>query len=298
VQKGLSLLCGLFGNGRQAYYQYKRHSAIRRIHEHTLLTSVNEIRSEAPRIGGLKLYIILCQIYGRSRMMGRDSFLNLLRRYHLMLMPRKSRSTTDSNHRFHKYKNLIKGLSVNGINQLWVSDITYIELQDSVCYLHIVTDAYSHKIVGWELAPGLHSAYTIQALKMAISDSGKEDLSGLIHHSDRGVQYCCDAYVKCLNDHHITISMTEDYKPTDNGIAERVNGIIKDEWLRNMNKFTDIEEARSEMERIITFYNDRRPHMSNDMLTPNEAHAGDGELKKRWKKKNYKRKEEVLPINT
>jgi transposase InsO family protein len=92
--------------------------------------------------------------------------------------------------------------------------------------------------------------------------------------------------------------MTEDYKPTDNGIAERVNGIIKDEWLRNMNKFTDIEEARSEMERIITFYNDRRPHMSNDMLTPNEAHAGDGELKKRWKKKNYKRKEEVLPINT
>jgi len=187
---------------------------------------------------------------------------------------------------------------VNGINQLWVSDITYIELQDSVCYLHIVTDAYSHKIVGWELAPGLHSAYTIQALKMAISDSGKEDLSGLIHHSDRGVQYCCDAYVKCLNDHHITISMTEDYKPTDNGIAERVNGIIKDEWLRNMNKFTDIEEARSEMERIITFYNDRRPHMSNDMLTPNEAHAGYGELKKRWKKKNYKRKEEVLPINT
>lgn len=230
--------------------------------------------------------------------MGRDSFLNLLRRYHLMLMPRKSRSTTDSNHRFHKYKNLIKGLPVNGINQLWVSDITYIELQDSVCYLHIVTDAYSHKIVGWELAPGLHSAYTIQALKMAISDSGKEDLSGLIHHSDRGIQYCCDAYVKCLNDHHITISMTEDYKPTDNGIAERVNGIIKDEWLRNMNKFTDIEEARSEMERIITFYNDRRPHMSNDMLTPNEAHAGDGELKKRWKKKNYKRKEEVLPINT
>lgn len=230
-------------------------------------------------------------------MIGRDSFFNLLRRYHLMLKPLQSHSTTNSNHRFHKYKNLVKELVVNAVNQLWVSDITYISLREGVCYLHLVTDAYSHKIIGWILAPGLHSTYTIQALKMAIAGSGKDDLTGLIHHSDRGIQYCCDAYVECLKEHHISISMTEDSRPTDNAVAERVNGIIKNEWLYHMDKFTCIEEAREDIGRIIRFYNERRPHMSNNMLTPSEAHDMSGELKRRWKEKIYKRKEELLPIN-
>lgn len=230
-------------------------------------------------------------------MTGRDSFFTLLRRHGLMLKPLKSHSTTNSNHRFHKYKNLIKGLCVTSPDQLWVSDITYIGLEDGVCYLHLVTDAYSRKIIGWTLAPGLHSVYTLQALEMAIAGTGRQYLDGLVHHSDRGIQYCCDAYVKCLNDHHILISMTEDYKPTDNAIAERVNGILKSEWLDRMKKFSDIEEAQKEMERIITFYNERRPHMSIDMLTPSKAYETGGELKKRWKKKVYGKKADSLEIN-
>jgi putative transposase len=287
----------MFGNGRQAYYQYKLHSLRRRIREQVLVSSVNEIRIEAPRIGALKLYTMLCQVYGRETMLGRDSFFALLRRHCLMLKPLKSHSTTNSNHRFHKYSNLIKDLSVTSPNRLWVSDITYIDIKESVCYLHLVTDAYSHKIIGWKLAPGLHSAYTIQALEMAIAGSGKEDLSGLIHHSDRGIQYCCDAYVKCLKEHHIAISMTQDHNPTDNAIAERVNGILKTEWLNRREKFANIEEAEEEIGRMIEFYNERRPHMSNGMLTPSQAYETDGELKRKWKKKVYVQKEESFPIN-
>lgn len=248
-------------------------------------------------MGAFKLYCMLCVIYGREMMPGRDSFFSLLRRYSLMLGPLKSHSTTNSNHRFHKYRNLIKGLSVTSPNRLWVSDITYIDLKDGVCYLHLVTDAYSRKIVGWVLAPGLHSVYTLQALEMAVAGTGRRCLDGLIHHSDRGIQYCCDAYVKCLNEHRIAISMTEDYKPTDNAVAERVNGIIKTEWLRGREKFADIGEAREELGRIITFYNERRPHMSDGMLTPSQAYETEGKLKMRWKQKVYGQKEETLKIN-
>ena len=255
-----------------------------------LIASVNELREEAPRIGAYKLYLMLCNLYGREKMMGRDSFFNLLRRYRLMLSPLKSRSTTNSNHRFHKYKNLVKGVVVTGPNQIWVADITYIELEDGVCYLHLITDAYSHKIIGWILAPGLHAVYTLHALEMAIAGAGKTDLSGLIHHSDRGVQYCCDSYVKCLSLHHINISMTQDYKPTDNAIAERVNGILKTEWIYRHKKPLNIEEAKAETDRIITFYNQKRPHMSNNMLTPEEAYRTSGELKKCWKPKVYGQK--------
>ena len=270
----------------------------RKILEQTLVPSVREIRVEAPRIGGFKLYLMLCQIYGREMMPGRDSFFALLRRYCLMLKPMKSHSTTNSNHRFHKYANLAKGLAVTSPNKLWVSDITYIDMKDNACYLHLVTDAYSHKIIGWRLAPSLHSIYTVQALEMAIAGTGKDDLKGLVHHSDRGIQYCCDAYVKCLESHHIAISMTQDYKPTDNAVAERVNGILKGEWLDRMEKFTDMKEAEEELGRIISFYNEKRPHMSDDMLTPSQAYETDGVLKKRWKKKIYRQKEESLPANS
>ena len=126
------------------------------MHEQVLLSSAKEIRNEAPRIGALKLYGMLCGIFGHEKMLGRDSFFNLLRRYGLMLKPLKSHCTTNSNHRFHKYKNLIKGLSITSPNQVWVSDITYIDLEEGLCYLHLVTDAYSHKIIGCVLAPGLH----------------------------------------------------------------------------------------------------------------------------------------------
>ena len=118
-----------------------------------------------------------------------------------------------------------------GYYKLWLSDITYIDLVDGCCYLHLVTDAYSHKIVGWCLSETLEAQYTLEALKMAVSQATADELQRLIHHSDRGVQYCCNAYTDELKKYGIRISMTEDYKPTDNAIAERVNGILKTEVI-------------------------------------------------------------------
>ncbi len=240
-------------------------------------------------------------------MMGRDSFLELLRRNHLMLPPRKTRCTTNSNHRYHKWKNLIKDFVPNAANQLWVSDITYIPLADgSVCYLHLVTDAYSHKIVGWVLSDSLCAASSIEALRQAIAQAvamkGSVDLSGLIHHSDRGVQYCCDLYVQTLQQYNISISMTEDYKPTDNAIAERANGIIKVECVYR-NSFNDIEHARRVIGGFVHFYNYRRPHMSLSYKIPAVVHLEQGEQKKAWKKKKYssnkdEQKENHIPLQS
>lgn len=260
-----------------------------------LLSDIQEIRREDPGIGGYKLWLMLVGIFGRGFMPGRDSFYRFLRRHGLMLPPPKSRHTTDSNHRYHKWRNLAEGFVPTSANQLWVSDITYVALEGGdVCYLHLVTDAYSHKIVGWVLSDTLRAAITTQALQQAIdqavSMTGSENLSGLIHHSDRGVQYCCDAYVEMLRAHGIGISMTEDYKPTDNAVAERVNGIIKVESLYRQRRFNGIEHARRVIERYIHFYNYHRPHMSIGYKVPALAHMEQGMQKRMWKKKIYPKK--------
>ena len=235
---------------------------------------------------------MLTELYGRELIPGRDSFFTLLRRHQLMLPPRKARHTTNSNHRYHKWKNLVKDIVLTSANQLWVSDITYIQLANGdVAYLHLVTDAYSRKIVGWVLADTLRAALSIQALQMAIDQAiemnGGESLKGLVHHSDRGVQYCCDAYVQKLQEYDICISMTEDYKPTDNAIAERVNGIIKMEKVYRMHVFKDTECARDTIGRYIQFYNNRRPHMSIGYKTPAKVHREQGIQQKMWKKRIY-----------
>ena len=148
--------------------------------------------------------------------------------------------------------------------------------------------------MGWELADTLRVSASINALdkaiQQAVSMTGCEDLSGLIHHSDRGVQYCCDKYVNALNNNKIAISMTEDYNPTDNAIAERINGIIKTELVYQLRLMEDITQARECIGRYIDFYNDRRPHMSIDYKTPAAAHLQTGELNKKWKKKKYPNK--------
>ena len=252
---------------------------------------VEAIRSEDPRIGAYKLWLMLCAVYGRENLLGRDRFFELLRRHKLMLPPPKTRHTTNSNHRFHKWKNLVRGFVPLEANKLWVSDITYISLEGgNVCYLHLITDGYSHKIVGWILADTLRAAISIQALQMAIAQTGGVPLDGLIHHSDRGVQYCCDDYVAVLQEHHIRISMTEDYKPTDNAVAERVNGIIKTEKVYPGKTFRNIEHARNVIGRFIHFYNYRRPHMSLGYKIPAVVHLEKGPQKKMWKKKIYTKK--------
>jgi len=242
---------------------------------------------------------MLCVMFNTGWMPGRDKFMNLLRQHGLMQKPRKSHSTTNSNHRYHKWKNLIKGFVPTRANQLWVSDITYVELDGGCCYLHLVTDAYSKKIVGWCLAESLAAVFTLRALRMAIEQAGGGDLSGLVHHSDRGVQYCCDLYVEELQKHNILISMTEDYKPTDNGIAERINETIKYESIyRQERRFDTYEEALEHIKRFIDFYNCRRPHYSIGLQTPNAVHEQIGEQKKMWKTKFYGSSEHTMRINT
>ena len=252
--------------------------------EERLTEAVNEIREIDPGIGGLKLWLMMKDMFDDEWVPGRDSFYRFLDRSGLVLPRPKPRHTTNSNHRYHKWKNLIVGFTPMCPNQLWVSDITYVDLDEGCCYLHLVTDAYSHKIVGWVLADSLMAIFTLQALMMAIEQAGGGDLTGLIHHSDRGSQYCCNAYVQKLQEHHIQISMTEDYKPTDNAIAERANGIIKTELLYRVKRFQNITEARQRIGEFIAFYNDRRPHMSIGYQTPSEAHKQQGMQKKCWKK--------------
>jgi len=214
---------------------------------------------------------------------GRDKLFDLLSDNQLLIRRRKRRTkTTNSYHMFKKHKNLIKGFTPYQAGQLWVSDITYIRNKETFKYLFLITDAYSRKIVGHKIADSLETKHAIQSMKMAIKQASNID--GLIHHSDRGVQYCCHKYVKLLQDYKIRISMTEDSNPTDNSIAERVNGILKEEYIEPLNNTTNImlEEIVS---KAIHRYNYYRPHLSCDMKTPNEAHKLTGSIKKRWK--NY-----------
>ncbi len=288
----VSLACRLFGHCRQAFYQCKADLEVEMKRERVIVDAVREIRSEDPGIGGYKLWVMLIMLFGEQFMPGRDSFYRLLRRHRLMLAARNPRHTTNSNHRYHKWKNVAKGFVPTAANQLWVSDITYIPLcKGDVCYLHLITDAYSHKIVGWALADSLRAAITVEALRQAIEQAvamtGSQSLAGLIHHSDRGVQYCCDRYVAILRQHDITISMTEDYKPTDNAVAERVNGIIKTESVYRQDRFSHASHAGNVIGRYIHFYNCRRPHMSIGYKIPAVVHLENGEQKKMWKRKKY-----------
>ena len=294
----VSLACRLLGHCRQAFYQSKVDIAKEAECERRVLASVRAIRTEDPRIGGYKLWLMLIGMYGREHVPGRDRFFVMLRRRGLMLPKPKPRHTTNSNHRYRKWKNLIKDFTPMEANQLWVADITYIALADGdVCYLHLITDAYSRKIVGWALADTLKATVSMQALQMAIDQAaamrGSDTLAGLIHHSDRGVQYCCDAYVSMLKKHGIAISMTEDYKPTDNAIAERFNGILKVESVYPQKQLPTLEHAQRLIPRFINFYNNARPHMSIGYKMPAVAHMEQGEQKKMWKKRIYRQNNDV-----
>ncbi len=228
---------------------------------------------------------------------GRDAMFDLLSERGLLVRKRRRSGcvTTFSKHRFKKYPNIIRDFIPTGPNQLWVSDITYIHLADGFAYLSLITDAYSRKIVGFYLSKDLSAKGPLNALKMAIKTN--QNITGLIHHSDRGVQYCCDAYVKLLNDHSIKISMTENGDPLENAIAERVNGILKQELLEE--EFPDFIKAGIAVATACSTYNHLRPHGSIDDLKPADAHQMTGILNKRWKnyyQLNKKRKEAQMMV--
>ena len=248
-----------------------------------IVDAVRQIRQMDPGIGYYKLWLMSKRMFLCDWVPGRDAFLQLLRDFQLTQKRPKPRHTTNSNHRYHRYKNLIRGFVPTRPNQLWVSDITYIDLVDDCCYLHLVTDAYSHKIVGWCLSDTLEAEYTLEALRMGISQATADELRGLVHHSDRGVQYCCNAYTDELKRYGIQISMTEDYKPTDNAIAERVNGILKTEVIYREKRFKTYRDALERISSFIVFYNETRPHSSIGMKTPSEAHKEQGPQHIMWK---------------
>jgi transposase InsO family protein len=275
-------LCDLFGRSRQAYYQRSKYNYKEEVKEEILLQLVERERELMPKLGGRKLLELIRPRLPTELSIGRDSFFDFLRRYGLLVGKRRRRvKTTYSNHWLRKYPNLIKGFVPTGANQLWVSDITYVETKAGFVYLNLITDAYSRKIVGWTVGESLEAKYTVEALRMALKQVPK-GTEGLIHHSDRGVQYCSAEYTKVLNKNHVQISMTENGDPRENAIAERVNGILKDEWLNQM-KLSSIEEAIKALKRIVQIYNSSRPHASLDMKTPEYAHSQSGEFKKHWK---------------
>jgi transposase InsO family protein len=279
----LGRLCGLFDKSRQAFYQRQQVIYEQALEEHFILSQVQKIRQRQPRIGGRKLLVKLEEI---GIQIGRDSLFDMLRDNGLLVRRRRNGiRTTNSSHWLRKYPNLIRHFEPIRPNQLWVSDITYLETVEGFLYLFLITDAYSKKILGWAIADNLDADNAVEALQMALR-SMKVDCSGLIHHSDRGVQYCSDKYVKLLNKHNILISMTENGDPLENAIAERVNGILKDEWLYDMGKLNK-PGMHKIIPQIILIYNDERPHLSLNMLTPNVAHQMSEKLKRRWK--NYYR---------
>jgi transposase InsO family protein len=216
---------------------------------------------------------------------GRDAFIDLpYRNFMLVRHARNKRKTTFSNHWMHKYSNLIIGFTPIQLNQLWVSDITYVEAGGSgVAYLSFITDACSHKVVGWNLARNLRTTGTLAALKMALRTL-KDRRAGLIHHSDRGSQYCCREYVELLTKHEVRISMTENGDPRENVIAERSNGILKTEWLYDY-KPDSWKSMVAYTGKIIDLYNNRRPHQSIGYMVPEVIHQTGKKTEHKWK--NY-----------
>ncbi len=265
-------VCALLGISPQGYYKGRRKKEYKKLQETIILQLVQSHRRKMPRLGGKKLYRMLTTDLARMKVkLGRDRFFGLLRRNGL-LIHRKNRyaKTTNSLHRFKIYKNLIKGVEPGKPDKVYVSDITYIIAADSFSYLALITDLYSRKIVGYDVSDSLNMEGSIRALKMAIK--GKSDLLGLIHHSDRGIQYCSNLYTGLLTENKIQISMSEKGNPYENAVAERVNGILKEEFMLS-GTFPTKELAYKAVHEAIKTYNELRPHMSIDYMTPAQKYA-------------------------
>jgi transposase InsO family protein len=253
------------------------------VQEDMVLETVKEIRAMMPRIGVRKMQHMLFKNYGLD--IGRDRLFDILRAAGMLAKPRRNRTrTTFSKHHFHVYPNAIRDVIPTHPNEIWVSDITYILMGDKFHFLYLITDAYSKKIVGRKLADNLFTVNAVAALRMAIKQC--ESTRGLIHHSDRGTQYCASKYISLLKKHGIMPSMTENGDPRENAIAERVNGILKKEFIELMDLTEDNAEAK--LKEIINTYNSMRPHLSLGYFTPDEAHHMNGEQIRLWKPYYYK----------
>jgi len=271
---------------RQVYYRSIKSVKKRRYIAKQVLALVCEVRLQMPRIGTRKLYYLL-QNSLQELGVGRDRLFRILKANHMLIKPKRSyHITTNSHHRFRKHKNLIEFLEIRRPEQVWVADITYVGNRQNPMYLSLVTDAYSKKIKGYNVSNTLEVKGSSQALKMAIRNRKYPDKK-LIHHSDRGLQYCSDQYQKIINTKSIKCSMTESYDPYQNAVAERINGILKQEFLLNTQNIS-LKTMKTLVKQSVEIYNQYRPHLSCNMLTPNQMHKQNIIKIKNYKIKNLR----------
>lgn len=277
-------MCRLFGYSKQSFYK-RKDNRLEKIRERIITKSlIMDIRSQLPRVGTRKLYFMLEKpLLDNNLKIGRDKLFSILKEEYLLVgKRRKYTKTTNSRHWLRKYPNIAKDITLNRPEQLWVADITYLQTKKGHEYLHLITDAYSKKIMGYELSDTLRMSSTLKALKMALAN--RKYNHQLVHHSDRGLQYCSYGYTDLLKQNNVLVSMTEQYDPYENAVAERVNGILKDEFGLDA-MFIDHKDLAKQLHQAIDLYNNLRPHLSVNMLTPKQAHGQREVILKKWSTK-------------
>jgi transposase InsO family protein len=276
-------ICRLLGYSPQAYHKKTKHYFLKQVNDDLIIQQVHIIRKEQPRCGARKLLLMLQPFLEQHNIsVGRDHFFELLKKNKLLVRrTKRSIYTTNSKHHFRRYPNLAKDFTALKAHELWVSDITYIPLKNRFAYLFLITDAYSRKIVGFHVSDDMKVSSAVVALKKALAQKPPETI--VIHHSDRGIQYCSNEYVALLQQHHALISMTQSGDPLENAVAERVNGILKTELISS--SYDDIDKAALAITRAIIIYNYRRRHSSLNWQIPADVHAQKGPQIRRWK--NY-----------
>jgi transposase InsO family protein len=266
----LAYICQLFGISRQSYYQAQQRQQRYQLAKNQVIQLVQQQRRLMPRLGTRKLYYLLKeQLQTRRLKLGRDGLFRYLRTEGLLVLPARSyRKTTNSGHWMRKYPNVTKNLVVERPNQLWVADITYLEVAQGEAYLSLVTDAYSRKVVGYHVHQQLNAASVRIAFEQALA--AHKLVQPLIHHSDRGSQYCSEHYQRLHRQHGIICSMTAGYDCYQNALAEHMNGILKYEFL--VVRPANLLEARQMVSESVAIYNQSRPHLSLAYQTPNQVH--------------------------
>lgn len=276
--------CNLFGIDRQVYYRKIKRRKDKQSNAFKVVAMVKDIRQSMPRIGSKKLYYILNNELKELKI-GRDKFIDILRANHQLIVPKRSyHVTTNSHHRFRKHQNQILELQIQRPEQVWVSDITYIGKRENPYYLSLVIDAYSKKIMGFNVADNMNTESSLAALRNAVKQRKDKGLS-LIHHSDRGLQYCSNEYQKLLNKSDINCSMTQNSDPYENVVADRINGILKQEF--NIDKFNEkLPVIKLLVKNANEIYNQKRPHYSNYLLTLDQMHEQSKIVMRTYKRKN------------
>lgn len=287
-------ICRLLDYSPQAYHQQQKRVLQKQVNEDLIVQQIQLFRHHQPRCGGRKLFIMLQPFFEQQKIqIGRDAFFDLLARNKLLVRKTKrSVHTTNSKHHFRRFPNLAKNFTPMKAHELWVSDITYIPLKNRFAYLFLITDAYSRKIVGFHVSDDMKVSSAVVALKKALHQKPIETI--VMHHSDRGIQYCSTEYVNLLQQNNALISMTQNGDPYENALAERVNGILKTELISAY--YDTIEQAALHISRCIIIYNHKRRHSSLNYQIPNEVHHQKGPQIKRWKNYYYtpKNKEVIM----